>query len=354
MTKGVSRYWEATAAGITRYAIMSNTRFNMTIPITQSNQKLAGLQIVEQLQRKIHRLETASRCGGEQVVVSGCLDIDRMLPERGFRRGTIIEWITPSQNSGGHGADFLSLMTARKACEDGGALVVIDPDRSFYPPAANALGIDNSHMIVLRSPNHLGCSLAGKESGENELYWAIDQTLRCNAVAAVWGALDHIGERWFRRFQLSAESSGALGLFIRPRHALHRPSWAEVQFEISAEFGIQNSEQGGRKQGGRKQEFGNTSQTVRSVGFSPPATTPPEGGTDNVRKIRLKLHRCRGALTGQTIDLNINTITGSVCEASRMRSDHERQLEKRYSKTGSLLVASQLANPKTRRRTKRA
>jgi hypothetical protein len=285
-----------------------------------------------------------------------------MLPAGGYRRGTLIEWITPGSHSGGYGADFISLITAQQACQAGGALVVFDPDRQFYPPAANALGIHNSNLIVLRPSTRL--SKHADDDDQNEICWAIDQALRCSAVAAVWGSLDYLGERWFRRFQLAAESSGTLGLFVRPASALNRPSWAEVQWQVVA------PEAGGQ------------------------VVARPEAGPEQ-RPLRLRLHRCRGTLAGNTIDLEINTITGSVCEATCARSDHEKQfgdphppfprqdqfrsrhsqlgsrhsqlgsrhsqLGSRHSrsgqlaaKTGSLSVAAQLAHPKTRRRPKRA
>ncbi len=301
--------------------------------------------LIQQLQHKIHRLETISRVDDGSVVSSGCAAINQILPEDGYKRGTLIEWFTPNSHnaqsrhhSGGYGADFLSLLTAQKACADGGALVVIDPDRQFYPPAAAALGINSGNLIILRSTNALDST---HDENQNDLYWAIDQALRCPAVAAVWGPLGWIGERWFRRFQLSAESSGTLGLFVRPASALNQPSWAEVQWEFTnAECGMNSNAECGM----RNAEF--CSVDIPHSAFRIPHS----------RSLRLRLLRCRGTLTGQTIDLEINTITGSVCESTRTRRDYERQPlhQHRTSEKGPLSVAAQLAHSKTRRLTKRA
>lgn len=295
--------------------------------------------VIEKLQRKIHRMETVSRIDDGSVVRSGCHAIDRMLPDGGYKRGTLLEWFTPGfrnpHHSGGYGVDFLSLLTAAKACEDGGALVIIDPNRQFYPPAAIALGINSGNLIILRPS---GVASTVDPENQNDLYWAIDQALRCPAVAAVWGPLDQIGERWFRRFQLSAESSGTLGLFVRAGRGLSRPSWAEVQWRLVAQQ-EQNLE-------------------VNRL------TNQPKS---DLRELRLKLLRCRGTLSGQMIDLEINTITGSVCESNRTRSDYERhqwgtstckpKLTERLrtvSEKGPLSVAAQLADSKNRRHKKRA
>ena len=277
---------------------------------------IARANLIERLQRKIHRLETVCRVDDGSVVRSGCPGIDQMLPEYGYKRGTLVEWFSPyspSHGSGGFGADFISLRTAQKACEDGGALVIIDAERQFYPPAVAAMGINSGNLIVLRSSAD-----TSQDDSKNELYWAVDQALRCPAVAAVWGPLDYIGERWFRRFQLAAESSGTLGLFVRPARALSRPSWAEVQWKL----------------------------------HRPPLNRIAHPDS---RQLRLELLKCRGVQTGQLIDLTINTITGSVREMTRARSDYasKRSASSSPSK-GTLSLAAQLAYPKTRRRTRTA
>jgi hypothetical protein len=70
-----------------------------------------------------------------------------------------------------------------------------------------------------------------------EALWALDQALRCRAVKAVWACLGrwemHLNGRWFRRFQLAAERSGCLGIFVRSSWALGRPSWAELQLTVA-------------------------------------------------------------------------------------------------------------------------
>ena len=215
---------------------------------THPDDVLSKANLVDQLRNQIRGVETAGRISDEVRISSGCPAVDRLLPGNGYQRGTLIQWLT----SGGHGADYLSLLVARQACADGGALVVFDPLNQFYPPAVAAIGINLDNLIVLRNPTPGGSQTSQHRSFasavnnnprhsasdlsdelQNDFLWAIDQALRCPAVAAVWGPLDHINERWFRRFQLSAESSGCLGLFIQPICAARQPSWAEVQWVVS-------------------------------------------------------------------------------------------------------------------------
>ena len=245
--------------------------------------------ILHQLRQNIQQLESATRADDNSVVQTGIRGLDQLLPHGGYRRGTIAEWIIAprafgrlSRSSGSASADFLSLATASAAAEDGGAIVIADPHRQFYPPAAAAMGLNLGNMIILR-PAQTGGSYTSTH--QNELYWAIDQSLRCSAVAAVWGALDCIGERWFRRFQLSAESSGCMGLFVRPPTALNRPSWSEVQWQVTPK--------------------------------------PTEDQTKHLRHVQLELLRCRGGRTGRQINLAIDTITGSV-HCPRVHREDER------------------------------
>jgi cell division inhibitor SulA len=130
-----------------------------------------------------------------------------------------VEWLVEQPGSS---AGTLALLVARQACAQTGTLVVLDEARRFYPPAAAACGIDLQRLIVIR-PRH-----------RRDALWAWDQALRCPAVQAVWGWLETINDRWFRRFQLAAERSGCLGLLLRPGMSRGRPSWSELQLAISA------------------------------------------------------------------------------------------------------------------------
>lgn len=264
---------------------------------------------VQALRQQIRRLETAARCGDGRVISTGCVDLDGLLPERGLGAGTITEWLTPGD---GHGARVLSLLAARQACADGGALVVIDPERSFFAPAAVAWGIDPDNVIVLRPP----------PDDRRELYWAIDQSLRSPAVAAVWGALPRVNEHWQRRFQLSAEESGALGLFVRPAKVLGEPGWSEVQWLV-----------------------GNVTAGKRS-GESGAAT---QKSFD--RFIDLRLVRVRNGTAGASAKVQIDFTSGEVRE---VHHEKQRQSITCATEKRSVHLAAVLAHPAAGRRRQRA
>jgi hypothetical protein len=173
---------------------------------------------IDALRQEIARLEGLAPQGGRETVSSGWSDLDRILPGRGFRTGTLVEWLFAGD---GTGAATLALWVARQAGRQGGGVIVLDRSREFYPPAAVRLGIAAAQLIVI----HPG--------GKADHHWALDQSLRCPAVAAVvaWpdaveGKLDG---RTFRRLQLAVEEGGGLGLLIRPESVRDEPSWADVR-----------------------------------------------------------------------------------------------------------------------------
>jgi len=83
-------------------------------------------------------------------------------------------------------------------------IVFVDREGDFYPPAAWGLGLPVDRLVVVRPGN------------ERDAYWAMDQSLRCAAVAVVVGSLGGLNDSLARRLQLAAETCGGLGILLRP------------------------------------------------------------------------------------------------------------------------------------------
>jgi len=167
------------------------------------------------LRTQLAALERSPRAVSRRIS-SGCAALDRILPAHGFRAGTLVQWIAAP----GSGAAALALIAAREACRAEARLVVVDAASTFFPPAAWALGLQD--MIVVRP------------QGRRDQLWAMDQALRCEAIAAAWTTIDSVPSRAFRRWQLAAEQSGSLGLLVQSERALQEPTWADVQLLVQA------------------------------------------------------------------------------------------------------------------------
>lgn len=132
-----------------------------------------------------------------------------------LRRGSIVEYLADQ----GTCALSLALLTAREASIEGGALVIVDRSRTFYPPAA------------ARFEHHQSAIIVRPRSTKDEL-WALNQTLRCPGVAAVVGWPEQLPETAFRGLQIAAEQGGSVGLFLRSLGVRGRPSWADTQLLV--------------------------------------------------------------------------------------------------------------------------
>jgi hypothetical protein len=185
-------------------------------------QSVQAVQSLRALREKVAKLQGTSFESGQEIVSSGNRHLDRLLPRGGFARGTLVEWIAQRPRNG---AATLALFAAQEAAKQGGYVVVLDRQRQFYPPAAAAWGLSLRRTLVVRAAN------------DRDEMWAIDQSLRCPAVAAVWASLAHLGRKLdtqcLRRWQLAAEQSGALGLLIRSAEARQLPCWSDAQLQAS-------------------------------------------------------------------------------------------------------------------------
>lgn len=238
------------------------------------------------------------------LVPSGNRGLDRLLGG-GWHAGTLVECFSAA----GAGATSLALVAARQVCGgnvshddlpikpgvhsakseaerekrhrqlakqcepfDRRALVVVDGQRRFYPPAAAAWQVDLHNLLVV-------CPADMREH-----HWAVHQALSCPAVGAVLCWPERLDARMFRRLQLAAEMSGSLGLLVRSAEARGKPSWAQTQLWIEA---LPVSASPG-------------------TGLSSAGPSGVEGAKESRRRLRVELLRSRGSSSGQSVELEID------------------------------------------------
>lgn len=173
-------------------------------------------QIIEQLRSRVKELQCDHHRLGE-TVSTGCKDFDALL-HGGLARGSLVEWVGPA----GCGKATLALLAAKQACQEKKILIVVDRQREFYAPAAQALGIDLERTFVVQPQN------------TPDYHWSLNQIFRSGGVAAVVCWPEKVNEKMLRRWQLAAENGGTLGFLIRPPTALKEPTWAKVRLLVEA------------------------------------------------------------------------------------------------------------------------
>jgi protein ImuA len=255
-------------------------------------------ELVRSLQEQLRGWERDHR-GPAEIVSSGSPALDRLLPDGGFCRGTLVEWLSADVRGGresfsvrrnplrssmpldsglkktpdpflcGSGAATLALAMACRTCREAGALVVVDRPRRFCPPAAAGLAIDWKWFAIVRPRN------------DRDEAWALDQILRSPGVGSVLCWPQKLTERRFRQMQLAAEAGGTLCWLVRPEQAREEPSWAEMRLLVG----------------------------VPPLGGS----APPKGGTPT-RRLRIEMLHLRGGRSGGSVELELDEQTGALYE----------------------------------------
>lgn len=221
----------------------------------------ASLQSIERLRALVSGLETAARrerlqqvsADAAEIYSTGGAALDRLLPQGGIRPGTLVQWVDTRQ---GGGAALLALTAAASILRHPAAaarpLAVIDlphgpdsgrqRDERFYPPAAIALGIPADSLLVVRPQ-------PGQTAADR--LWALAQTLRSGAVAAVYAPLaSQLDPVAARRLQLAAEAGGTVGLLVQRRLAAEQrrdASFTDIRWRVTSLPSASGARAGGRR-----------------------------------------------------------------------------------------------------------
>ncbi len=292
---------------------------NIHSPAAQptSGNRPSSADLMQQLSAEVRRLETAGRPTNDQAAIScGCAALDNCLPDGGYLPGSVIEYLRAMP---GCGASLLAFSAAAVALRvTGGFLVVVDTQHNIYPPSLASLGIDLEKVVWVRPQSDV------------DALWAVDQSLRTAAVAAVVADVERIDDRAARRMQLAAEQGGGLAMLLRPASARRGPSWAEIQWLVRAMPSTRSAP---------VTLAPSPIRHVANAGLSPvlqgetPARTVV--GYSAERRLQVQLVRVRGGKAGALVRLQVDARDGTLREVER------------HEPTGALHLASQLASAKS-------
>ena len=154
----------------------------------------------EALRRAIRRIEEA-RSPGRPHLPLGVPEIDRALPGGGLRLDCIHEVGGDEAATG-----FCVVLLARAGGgggERGGSLLWLARGDDLYAPGLVRFGIGAGQLLVVSGLNR-----------QADMLWAMEEALRCRALAGVVAEAEVIGRAAGRRLMLAAEGTGVLGLVL--------------------------------------------------------------------------------------------------------------------------------------------
>lgn len=213
-----------------------------------------------------------------EAVPFGLPAIDAALPWGGLPRGMVHEILCGDPGDGAPTAFLLALIGRQKAAGHAGPVLWVSCRRDLFAPALPVYGCDPADFLFVRCTR-----------GE-EVLWAMEDGLRCPALAAVAGDVGRPDFSATRRLQLAAGRSGVPLFLHRSLHWTERATGREAG-------------KGARKAGVLAPSAAVTRWAVTARLPDPagsPTGFPTESGAETGDPAwTVHLHRCRGGRPGR-------------------------------------------------------
>jgi protein ImuA len=274
---------------------------NMLSTIPQPNMSRPKDARLHALRARVRGLERGEGRGRLSVVPLGLPALDGHLPGGGLPLGALhqVEAARAEWDDGAMTGFSLGLI-ARLAQAVPGPVLWVARQPDLYGPGLLALGFDPGRLILVRA------------QGDQEVCWALEEGLRCPALAAVVGEVAEPERSAGRRLQLAAEASGITAFLLRrrlhPRRRAEPPSAAMTRWRVgAAPSGVAPS---GAAAAGEV-PLGEALQNLPpGLPGSPSLPGPP--------RWRVELLRCRGAAPGSFV-VEGDDETGGFALATALR-----------------------------------
>lgn len=184
----------------------------------------AASAVVDSLRARIAAVDGWQMAAGRTAecadVPLGLAAIDEALPWGGLPKGGLHE-VLAGDDSGAATAFAVRLLGRAGS----GAVVWCGRRAELYAPGLAALGLDPARLLVVLT------------AAERDVGWAMEEALRCRAVAAVLGETRMAEPVALRRLQLAAETAGTMAIVLRPAGFVVSASPAVSRWRVAAAAG---------------------------------------------------------------------------------------------------------------------
>lgn len=181
---------------------------------------LEKAHVFSRLQTDILRLQGYKSCSNAAVDV-GLGPIKGAFPNSTFPLGAVHEFLPAGAEDVAATSGFMSGILA-SLVGGHGTLLWISSSRTLFPPALKSFGIQPDRVIFADLQK------------EKDVKWAMEEALKCGALAAVVGEMRDMDFTFSRRLQLAVEQSQVTGFVLRPHGKKLNPTACVSRWKISS------------------------------------------------------------------------------------------------------------------------
>jgi protein ImuA len=159
------------------------------------------VEMISGLQSDIFRLQ-GFKPASNPAIDFGLGPIKNAFPNSSFPLGCVHEFLSQKIEDSAATTGFISGLLGTLMGKSGTTLW-ISTSRKLFPPALKAFGIEPDRFIFIDVKR------------DKDVFWAMDEALKCGALSAVVGELHNLDFTASRRLQLAVEQSQVTGFVLR-------------------------------------------------------------------------------------------------------------------------------------------
>ena len=178
----------------------------------------AKADIRARLQQEILSLQGFKPVSLAVADAGGLACIHHCFPQARFPFAGVHEFICEDEESATASVAFIAGLLSSYG-QKTGTVVWVCQSRQIFPPALLSFGLSPQQILFLELKR------------EKEMAWAMEEALKCNALASVVGEMRELSFTASRRFQLAIEQSG-VGCFVLRRNPRNKVTAAVTRWQI--------------------------------------------------------------------------------------------------------------------------